>query len=201
MKVKKKCSGCSKKKPLDRFYNNKSRVDGKSGFCKRCYGKSAQKYNRTKKGIVNRIYSNQKSHSIERNHSLPTYSRAQLGKWMLDQYVFHKLYDNWVKSGYDKHETPSIDRIDDYKPYTLDNIQLMTWRENETKGRLDRINGINNKSNHTVSQYTLNGVFIQTFHSIAEAARVTKGSKGNISECCSGNRKSAGGFAYQKTNP
>ena len=43
---------------------------------------------------------------------------------------------------------PSIDRKDDYKPYTFDNIQLTTWQQNKAKGHEDCKNGINNKHDY-----------------------------------------------------
>ena len=39
------------------------------------------------------------------------------------------------------------DRIDDYKSYTLDNIQLITFRENVLKAHEDQITGKNRKLN------------------------------------------------------
>ena len=38
-----------------------------------------------------------------------------------------------------------VDRLNDYKGYSFDNIQLMTWQENKDKGHRDCLNGINNK--------------------------------------------------------
>jgi hypothetical protein len=49
---------------------------------------------------------------------------------------FYELYNNWIDSGYKKSDKPSVDRIDDYKGYSFDNIQLMTWKENNKKNTL-----------------------------------------------------------------
>lgn len=55
----------------------------------------------------------------------------------------------------------------------------------------------------TVSQYDLNGNYIQTYPSLSEAERQTNISRPNISNVCLGNRKSAGGYIWKfggKTN-
>lgn len=48
-----------------------------------------------------------------------------------------------------------------------------------------------------VSQYDLNGNYIQTYPSLNEAERQTNISRPNISNVCLGNRKSAGGYIWK----
>lgn len=43
---------------------------------------------------------------------------------------YDKIYKNWVNSGYEKKLTPSIDRLDPKKNYTLDNIRICSLHEN-----------------------------------------------------------------------
>lgn len=50
---------------------------------------------------------------------------------------FRELYDNWVKAGFNRDKSPSIDRIDISKGYVLNNIQWLTMRENNIKGHKD----------------------------------------------------------------
>ena len=63
-------------------------------------------------------------------------------------------------------------------------------------------NGVlNNSKSKKVYQYTLKGVLIETYISVAEASRLTKISYSHICACCKGNRSSAGNYqwSYQNT--
>jgi hypothetical protein len=120
------------------------------------------------------MYQTQKASSKKRGHELPMYTKEELQTWLLQQPHFDTLYNDWEKSNFDKWLKPSIDRLDDYKPYTLDNIQLMTWQENCEKSKLDRKEGRNNKINRTVYQFTIDGEFIKEHHSTREVRRLFK---------------------------
>lgn len=154
-------------------------------------------YQRTKRGLVSRIYNSQKFNSKRRGHLPPTYTRVELEEWLFSQTLFHKLYDEWVGSGYETLLKPSPDRKDDNVGYTIKGIQLMTWGENKAKGhnymRKGKIIHGNNPQ-RKVRQFTKDNIFMAEFHSINEAMRETKVSK--VWECCNGNRKTAGGFKW-----
>ena len=193
----KKCSKCLKTKPVDCFSKEKTNSDGRRSSCRKCEVKRYAQYDRSKHGLTVRIYNTQKRNSRTKGFPVPKYNRKELKEWLFSQPVFHDLYDNWVKSNYDTWSRPSCDRIDDYKGYSLDNIQLMTWRQNLNKSHRDRINGVNNKTNKSVKQYSLYGVFLQKFHSLTEAHRVTGVHRGDIGTCCRGGLKTAGGFVWE----
>lgn len=156
-----------------------------------------KKYDRTKQGVVSTIYYSQIRSSEMRNHPLPSYTKKELEKWIFSQPNFEKLYNDWVKSDYDRWLKPSIDRLDDYKPYSLDNIQLMTWKENLIKSHQDRKNGINNKQNKIVYQYNLKGELVKEYYSINQASREVSNTKPtDIINSCNGKRISCGGFIW-----
>ena len=48
-----------------------------------------------------------------------------------------------------------------------------------------------------VQQYDLQGDFVREFKSTQEASRILKISQGNISVCCRGKRKTAGGYVWK----
>ena len=157
-----------------------------------------KEYRKTKKGILQRIYSNQRRNSRARNYQYPNYTLDELREWCFNQKKFHVLHNIWRKSEYNRWFAPSCDRIDDYKPYTLDNLQLMTWKENADKGHVDRKNGVNNKGSKAVIQLTkTRQKFVAGYNSMREASRYTGVSQSHISRCCSGSRKSAGGFKWE----
>ncbi len=54
--------------------------------------------------------------------------------WAKESRVFLDLFTIWVNSGYERKLTPSIDRIDSNKGYTLDNMQWLTHSDNSSKG-------------------------------------------------------------------
>lgn len=163
--MKKRCSKCKEFKLLKEFSKNKNYKDGLNYTCKNCINKQQNKNRKIKEGLITIIYFGQKGSAKQRQMILPIYTKTELQEWLFNQDLFHKLYDDWVKNGYKKGLKPSVDRINDYKSYTLDNIQLMTFKENRIKGDNDRKNGINNKKSKTVLQFDLNGDFIKEYYS------------------------------------
>jgi len=152
---------------------------------------------RTKNGVINTIYGGQRGSSKKRGYAYPNYTQQELREWAFNQNVFHELYDKWVESGYKKDLKPSFDRDDDYGPYTLDSITIMTWRENSDKAHLDRLNGVNNKHNNAIKQYTLDNIYVREFHSMNEAARETGSNLNSIIRVCKGEYKQTDGFIYK----
>ncbi len=159
---------------------------------------SKKKYRLSKKGVVGDIYSGQKATSISRGHRPPEYTKKELSEWLFSQELFHVLYSEWVNSGYDRHVKPSVDRKYDDIHYCFNNIQLMTWKENNLKAHNDVMCGNTAKSNSKkVIQIILDGKFTTVHNSIAQASRYTGVSSSHICECCKGQRKSAGGFKWR----
>ena len=145
------------------------------------------KYAKTKKGLSTVIYSGQVKHSLERNHPKPSYTKEEFREWLFKNSNFDELYDNWVISDYNKWMKPSVDRIDDSKGYSFDNIRLVTWRENS--------NNFYKKNDKNVEQYDIYGNFINEFESISIAIKYT--GIYNIKAVCLGKRNTAGGYHWK----
>lgn len=148
--------------------------------CKKCM-------RNTKPLVASKIYSHQKESSLRRGHTPPYYSREWLYRWLVDQELFHELYEQYKTSGYQKNLKPSVDRIDNSIGYTKDNIQLMTWEENNTKGRDER--GV------PIGKFSESMELICTYDSMSKAAidivGTTEGKK-NIFNAISRNNKAYG---------
>lgn len=158
-----------------------------------------KEYSKTKDGVVTQIYSSERASSKRRGHNSPTYSKQELKDWLFSQKEFHEHYDNWKNAGYPPRGRmrPSVDRLDDSKGYSMDNIQLTTWGVNNAKGNKDRRLGKlrTAKKRTQVRQYLNDGNY-NDYISIGEAARATGIPKGNICSACKGTRKTAGGFKW-----
>ena len=152
---------------------------------------------KNKNGLITRIYGHQKETSQRRKHEQPTYSKADFTEWIMSQEAFHILYSIWKESGFKRHLVPSVDRINDDKGYTLENIQLMTWEANRKKAERDIKQG-KLRTNHTpVDQLSLDGAFMQAFPSIAQASRETGAHPVSVCQVCTGTRKTAGGYKWK----
>ena len=194
----KTCKECGHTKEFSEFAVHNRMKDGFVNHCKSCINKQQIGKRQTKKGLVANIYSTQKQTSKRRGHTPPTYTLYGLRQWFKSNAAANALYDAWVLSGYAKNLRPSVDRLDDSKGYSIGNIQLMTWGENNAKSHSDRVSGKMKKcSNKAVIQMDLNGNFIAEYHSTREAERATGTNNGNISSCCSGKVKTAGGFQWK----
>ena len=165
---------------------------------RRMTGASKQSlYSKTKKGVIVSIYGGQLLSSKKAKFKKPTYTRQDLEEWLMSQKLFHELYDLWVASGYDRWQKPSVNRKDDYCGYSMSNIEIMTWRENNNLAHSDRKNGINNKDSYCVKSISRDGDTI-VYHSIEEASRLTGIDSSNISAVLKKRRKSAGKLQWKR---
>lgn len=158
--------------------------------------KCTQKYTKTEGGLITRIYAAQRHHSKVRNYPYPSYTKEELTTWLY-AHNFKELFSRWVKSGYTKNLVPSINRLNDYEGYTIGNIELMTWVENNNKYSEDTVKGVNTKHCKGVNKLTLDGEFIAYYYSQAQAQRETGINSSHISSTCKGSRPSAGGFKWE----
>ncbi len=199
-KQSKKCTKCGLIKDISLFNVRKDRPCGIMSGCRQCLSAigvaNSKAFNKTRRGVCSRIYNSQTYHSKKRNHPLPSYSKDDLREWILADISFEKLYLAWVSSGYNTRLKPSVDRLDDSKPYTLCNIQIVTFNENRSKSHMDGKSGLLQKARRYVTKYSLDGVAICSYISINEAARVNGVSAGNISSVCHNSGNTTGGFMW-----
>lgn len=103
----------------------------------RVYGKTLKgKLVHTYNNMDRRVRGYSKPHLYE---GLSIMSRRTFYVWSLDNPDYIFLYKNWVKSDYDNKLSPSIDRIDSRRGYTIGNIRWITHSENSKLGNESRI--------------------------------------------------------------
>ena len=160
----KQCTVCKQFKELSCFSKNKT-------GCKACAVIYMQARQRTLKGLLYKIFQNQKQTSKAMGRHLPTYTLEELSEWAM-QRGFEAMWQQWVSSGFDKWECPSFDRLDNTKGYSLDNLQLVKWVKNLENQKTD------NKSEKTlhphsrgIEAWSKAGEFIKAFASEQAALR------------------------------
>lgn len=132
-------------------------------YCKECIVKRHLDRDRTKEGLLSKIYRMQKTSSKRRGHDKPNYSKENFIKFASSLSRFHELHKVWIESGYKTELIPSFDRVDSNKPYTLDNLQVITWEQNCAKGRDEHA--------REVTVFDLDGNVIEVFRSKIETVK------------------------------
>lgn len=109
--------------------------------------KWTKKYEKTKKGFLMRVYRNMLSRTKglvkpQIYKGLEILSKEEFYEWTLTNTNFNDLFSTWEQESYNKKLTPSINRIDSSRGYSLDNIEWITHSENSRLGAESRhING------------------------------------------------------------
>ena len=170
------CVRCNELKPRSDFF----KVDWEKKFKPHCKNCSSYKYKAEvpKEKYMYRMYNNQMSNARGRGDNPPTYS-FEWFKEFLYANGFNELYQKYLESDRFKDLAPSVDRINSLISYTEDNIQLMTWKENNLKGAEDiKAQGLGFKIIH----YKDNGYII--YNSIVEASKELNLSDSHIQRSC-----------------
>lgn len=201
----KTCLRCETALPLSAFHsrNHTSKYTGVitthyTSYCKACNKVLCKERRQSIAGLIECIYNGQLQSSKARRHTHPEYTKEELDAWLIAQPAFPQLYAAWVASGFDKWNKPSVDRLNEQQPYTFNNIRLITWAENAQAFKQKKVDlGVGDCK--AVQQYS-DGLLINTFHSLHEAARQTGAAPGNILRCCRGEYATSKGFVWRYVN-
>lgn len=197
------CTVCNEKKKESDFHKAKAKKNGFSSWCKKCNKEYNELRYRTENGVIKTIYFGQIQSSKRREHPKPLYALQELTEWL---YLngFLALYEEWKASGYIKDLKPSIDRINDFEPYSFSNIRLVTWRENRDRQYKDfRENNLPNGGyfgggHKKVEAINEDGSVFKEFISLSEAKRYFNlKTQGNISSCCRGKKDKTAGYKWR----
>lgn len=152
----KRCFKCGIVKPIADFYKHPQTKDGHLNKCKECTKADVQKnyakhidyyhkydqhrYRKNKSRFLDHVYQGivRRCNGIPRRYSSTGTTPISVPEWRqfcaATEVEFNKLYDGWEKSGFQRKMAPSIDRIDNGRGYTVDNMQWLSQSENSRKG-------------------------------------------------------------------
>jgi len=150
-----------------------------------------REYHRTPIGWLSKVYATMKHKSKKRKMPLPSFSKQEL-EWWINKYhkkKLKRLFNNWKKNKYKIDLIPSINRLNNYKPYTLSNIELVTWKINNDKGHIS--------CQKKVIQKDLDNNLIAEYPSIIQASIKNNCKCYNISSVCKGKRNKCAGFKWE----
>lgn len=130
-------------------------------------------------------YRGMKSSSKKRGHPEPNFTFEAFIEWLKKQPNLTQLWQDYQNSNHDRDFAPSCDRLDDSLPYSLGNIRLTTWKENNLKAQADNKAG---KISAGIPKRPVIAQFpdgsTQEYISAAEAGRMTGTEKNNIGRAC-----------------
>ena len=150
------CFRCNTEKTLTQFYKHPGTSDGHLGKCKECNkidvkNNYALKHDYYKKydvdrqrNSIKRILSHRYNGLRQRTEGRDSHKSSSRGKELLNRIEFYEWYENtkesfnniyehWIKNDYIPKLAPSIDRIDNSRGYTADNMQWLTRSANSSK--------------------------------------------------------------------
>jgi len=152
-----------------------------------------QRNKRTHSGWLTKVYGRMRNSSKSKNLSMPSFTKKELWDW-IPKNKFQRLFTQWLKSNCKKDLVPSINRLNDYMGYTIDNIELTTWKDNNHKGRgsikvkelvHSKLGNIAKKMfSKSVAKSDLDGKVLCIYPSVREAARQNKTDSGAIARVC-----------------
>jgi hypothetical protein len=106
------------------------------GLCKKCYKHFHHLKNKTNlEYMIRQRYHDMTTRSKKRGWKICTFEDFK--DFALQSEEFKKLREAWINSDFDRKLVPSVDRIDNDRGYTIDNIQFLNLSENVKKGHIE----------------------------------------------------------------
>lgn len=103
------------------------------------------KYEKTINGFLMRKYRNMKSRvsgvqklKFHLYKGVDLLDKDSFYEWAKKSRKFKRLFDNWIKSGYQRKLTPSVDRINPTTGYHISNMEWVTNSENSRRSSITR---------------------------------------------------------------
>lgn len=118
------CTKCGKRK-------------AKGAACRFCHRLRATNAARTLVGCLQKRYRDLKAHSKSFGWPAPVFSSEEFVQHFINDPQYCGIHAAWVAAGFGKWLSPSTDRIDPTTPYVLENLRMITWRQNFLKGVRD----------------------------------------------------------------
>jgi len=138
------CRGCNAEKSLSEFHINNKSKDGHQWKCKKCCNETSLKWSKTESGRSKHKETEQRRRQNHPESIILSAAKINAKRKNIDfslsleDIIIPKycpvlgipLNKNQISSGYN---SPSIDRIDNIKGYTPDNIVIVSDRVNRVK--------------------------------------------------------------------
>lgn len=164
------------KKEYHRNYNktyNKDYYNNNKMYEQERYGqwyKSNKEYVKTMLGRLDRMHRDMRQRTKQKGFD-NIISKEEFIEYGMNNKDYIRLYKEWVDSNYKFKLTPTVDRINNLKGYTSNNIQFLAHNDNARKGTRDH-----NKNRH-IKMTTPSGESI-LFDMAAECDRYLGACKG-----------------------
>jgi len=126
------CGACYKRiaKPRAECIRcGKKAINDGGGLCPACWMSEKRS---TKEGFISKIYQSMRKRHKEKGWK-EIISRNEFIDFAENSLEFDSLWEVWIRSNKVKKLVPSIDRIDNDRGYTRDNIQFLTLSDNDKK--------------------------------------------------------------------
>lgn len=98
-----------------------------------------QSYRLTKKGFLTYLYNNMRGrvlgyvkHKAHLYKGLEIIARDLFLRWAMKNKTFHKLFEQYIKSGCKRAFAPSVDRINNKRGYIFGNMRFVTQSVNSS---------------------------------------------------------------------